>query len=87
VGREELVSTTKFTLGTSVRHWVTFEVKDATDEERTLLARGDEGEAIALARKLDADDRLIYEEQNVDDNPDYFDEDSDPSILDVTVTT
>lgn len=81
------MSTTTFTLGTSVRHWLTFEIKDATDEERTLLARGDEGEAIDLARKLYYGERLTQLDENTDDNPDYFEEAADPSVLDVTVTS
>jgi hypothetical protein len=80
------MSTVKLTLGADVRHWLSFEVKDATEEEIAVLI-GPEDAALALASKLDKDERLIYEEQNVDDFPDYFDEGSHPAILDVTVTS
>lgn len=72
------------TIGTDVRHWVTFDVKNLTaDEIATLLA--DTEDSHQLLRNMAADGRLEYLFEDSDDNPDYLSDASELSIIEVEV--
>lgn len=73
-------------VGYNHRTWVSFEIKDATPEEITTLARGDEEEAIALAAQMDEAGRLTRVEEERDECPEIFTSAVECSILDVTVS-
>lgn len=72
------------TVGTNVRSWVEFEIKDATDEEIAVLGDLDSDAALALVRELTDADRLVELGTDFEDAPDYFADVNDPSVVDLT---
>lgn len=71
------------TVGYNKRCWATFEVKDPTPEEIAILEeRGsDSDEVTDLLRHLEAEERLIFQSEDQDDNPTYFQEWDEPSVI------
>lgn len=75
---------TTVTIGADVRHWITFEVKDVTPEEVSILERGDEDpEALDLLNEMRDANRLWWLEEQSDDDANYFSTASQPSIITV----
>lgn len=59
-------------IGYDVRHWVTFEIKDATPEELEILENDDEA-SIELAAAMWKAKRLKEVDEHEEDGADYFD--------------
>jgi hypothetical protein len=73
--------TTSIVVGHSVRTWTTYDVIAATEEEVAILSNTDSIDALALAKKLDAEGRLTESNEHSDDAHDPFDEASDPAVV------
>ncbi|QIQ63675.1 hypothetical protein SEA_NIKE_95 [Microbacterium phage Nike] len=69
-------------IGYDVRHWVTFEIKDATPEEIEILENDDE-ESIELAAAMWKARRLTEVDEHEEDGANYFNTESS-SIIEVT---
>jgi hypothetical protein len=69
-------------IGHDVRTWTHYEVKDATPEEIEILS-GEDDAALELARKLDAEERLVEVDEHSDDAHDPLGEFSHPAVVDV----
>lgn len=70
-----------FTLGHDVRHWTTFEVKDATEAEAAILEEIESPQALELAASMHAAGRLEVSKEEVDTIPDYWSESYDPVVI------
>lgn len=79
---------TSFEIGYNRRHWVTFDIKDATPEEIALLRQHEQSdyseEVFTMLSKMSEDGRLSdpYDESS-EDMPQYFDEHQEPNIISV----
>lgn len=74
---------TTITIGADVRHWITYEVKDATPEEIAILERGwwnEDSEAIPLLREMRDAGRLERFGEDSDSYADHFSAESNSAI-------
>lgn len=80
---------TQIRIGYNKRCWAIFTVKDATDEEILSLDVNDRDDpaALDLLRHLDAEERLIFEGEEQDDNPTYVQEWDEPALIELWDTS
>lgn len=74
----------RFKLGADVRHWIEYELADATELELEVLEQEND-ESVELARALLHEGRLVEHGDERDDHPDYFTDSADTAVLDVEV--
>lgn len=71
-------------IGYNARHYVTIDIKDATEEELKILSAAEQNdyvhEAFALLAQMKADGRLSDDAAGWDE---YLDRDVDPNIISV----
>lgn len=67
-------------VGHDVRHWTTYEVKDAAPGEVEELYDLPEFDQANILRALDDAGRLVWVSDDHDDNPDAFGDHASPAI-------